>query len=810
VTRWKFGDFVMDLGTRELGRENRPVALSPKAFELLGLLIANAPRAVSKADIQERLWPDTFVVEKNVTNLVSEIRAALGDDPARPGFVRTVPRFGYAFAGELAAEPRLQPASAAEWPGHNLPGTLTSFVGRDEAIAELTALLTSTRLLTLTGAGGCGKTRLAIELARLMIDRFRNGIWMADLAPLSEPASIAQAVAGLFDVRQEADRPLAISIATALRHQHTLLILDNCEHAIEACAALAQTLLDAAPQLTILATSREPLLIAGEAVRRVPPLSMPDEADGAGGPPEGLVRHGAIRLFLERARAVDETFALTSGNAAALVEICRRLDGIPLAIELAAARLRVLSMEQVRDRLHDRFTLLTGGSRTAVARQRTLEATLDWSYNLAAEPERRLLQRLAAFARGCTIDAAEDVCAGAGIEREDVLELVSRLADKSLVTVEVGPDGRRQYRLLETVRDYARERLLESGDAERVRDRHLDVCVVQTARAAEGLAGSDQVLWLRRLFHEYDNLRAALDWSLTSPARARRGLELATGLILFWMIRGAFAEGQRWLERLLAANPAADRAPRARALLGLGQMMFFQGRFERACAVLEQSAGLARETEDEASVVLALGFHALALMELGEPARGVPLAEEALALRGAASPPWVHGPALSFLAYQALDQEDYDLAARRYEEVLALGRASGHQWGIAIALVDLALLRVVQARHEDARTLCGDAVQLFQELGDRWGVALCLGILAGAEAAKGQPLRAARLYGTMQQVLDSMSAPVQASFNRWIGDRYLTAGERAIGTRLWRAALAEGHTMSLPQAVAYAFEGSPP
>jgi non-specific serine/threonine protein kinase len=339
-----------------------------------------------------------------------------------------------------------------------------------------------------------------------------------------------------------------------------------------------------------------------------------------------------------------------------------------------------------------------------------------------------------------------------------------------------------------------------------VRDRHLDVCVAQARRVAEGLAGPDQVRWIRRVVHDHDNLRAALDWSLTAPARAPRGLELATNLVQFWIMRGAFAEGQRWLERLLGSNPAAPPAIEARALLGLGQTMFFQGRFDPACAVFEQSARRANEAEDAASAVLARGFHALALMELGDPARGVPLAEAALALRRAALPPWVHGPALSFLAYHALDQEDYDLAAQRYEEVLALGRASGHQWGIAIALVDLALLRVVQGRHEDARRLCGDAVQLFRQLGDRWGVGVCLGILAGAEAAKGESLRAARLYGAMLGVFESVCAPVQASFNRWIGHRYLTGAERVLGARVWGDTVAEGHAMSLPQAVDDALE----
>jgi non-specific serine/threonine protein kinase len=806
MSRWAFGDFVLDVGTRELRRGASPVALSPKAFDLLAVLVAGAPQAVSKADIQDRLWPGTFVVEKNVTNLVSEIRAALDDPPSRPRFIRTVPRFGYAFTGDPTPEGTPAPTAApAEWPRHNLPAPLTSFVGRDAALAEVTTLVPSTRLLTLAGAGGCGKTRLAIEVARGLVDRFRHGVWLADLAPLADDSAVPQAVASLFDIRHDSGRPLRDTIGRGLRGQQVLLVLDNCEHVVDACAALAQTLLDHTPDVVMLVTSREPLGIAGETVWRVPSLAMPQHGEDA--PAEGLEplgRHGAIALFVDRARAVDRAFTLTPDNAAAVVEICRRLDGIPLAIELAAARLRVLSIDQIRERLHDRFTLLTGGSRTVAARQRTLEATLDWSYQLLSRPEQRLLRRLAVFARDCTIESAEAVCAGGDIERADVLELVSRLADRSLVSVESGPDGERRYRLLETVRHYARMRLLDDGEIEAIADRHLALCLDRARRAGQGLSGRDQVVWFRRVAHEYDDFRAGLEWSLTSSGRARHGLETAAAMSPFWIVRGAFAEGQRWLEQLLAACPEPPAALRAAAALGLGQAAFFRGDLARAGLMLDESAAFAREGGDAASEALALGFRALAALESGDAARGVPLAKKAAAIGRRSHAPWVQGPAVSLLAYCALEQGDDDRAATLYEQVLELGRTCGHQWGIGIALADLALLRVVQQRPGDAGALSREAIGLFRELGDRWGIALGIGTMAGAEAVAARWQRAATLYGAMQGLLDGIRAPVQASFTRWVGDRSLARAADALGTEAWNAALADGRAMSPARAIAYA------
>ena len=593
VAQWAFDDVLIDNDAREVRRNGIPVPLSPKAFQLLGILVSARPKALSKQELQEHLWPDTFVVEKNLTNLISEIREKLVDDPALPRFIRTVPRFGYAFVHPPSAMPggagdaaTTGTAAAGESRRHNLPNARTSFIGRERELADLMPRASRTPLLTLTGVGGCGKTRLALELGRRLVDTFDDGVWFVDLSGVSEAALIAQSVASALDLRQQPPASLLQLVSGFLRLRRALLILDNCEHLIADCARIADALLTGAPGLTILATSREPLAIDGEAVWPVPPLSLPSVDDQ---PLDAIEECESVRLFLARAAAVDPTFRITDANRSAAVDICRQLDGVPLAIELAAARLTVLSVEQIRERLADRFALLQRGSFTAPPRQRALEASVDWSYDLLAAPERLMFQRLAVFPGGATIDTVEEVCAGDGVARDQILPLLTHLVNKPLVTVDDDPSGDRRYRYLETIRHYAGRRLQESGDADRLGARHLAAHLDLARRAEPGLIGAEQPVWLRRLHAEQDNLRAALEWSLSRPERAADGLELATALVWFWIMRGAFSEGQHWLSRALSMNQAPGARVRARATTGLGDMLFFQGDLDGASGLFDEA-----------------------------------------------------------------------------------------------------------------------------------------------------------------------------------------------------------------------------
>ena len=396
-------------------------------------------------------------------------------------------------------------------PPSNLPLQLSSFVGREKELAEVRRLLQDTRLLTLTGPGGCGKTRLAVVAANELLGRFEDGVWLVELAPLADPSLVPQAVASTLGVRERPGSSLAVALSDYLRTRKLLLILDNCEHLIDACAELAEAWLHSSPGLRVLATSREALGITGEVAWPVPSLSLPDLRRLPD--LESLPRYESARLFVERTAAVRPDFTLTEQNASAVAQVCYRLDGIPLAIELAAARTKVLSVEEIAARLGDSFRLLAAGSRTAMPRQRTLHATMDWSHKLLGQKERVLFRRLSVFAGGFTLEAAESICAGEELQRDEVLELLSQLVDKSLVVAQER-DGAARYRLLETVRQYGRERLEEAGEAALVREQHAGHYLAVAEEAEPELKGERQLAWLERLEQEHDNLRVAMAWLL--------------------------------------------------------------------------------------------------------------------------------------------------------------------------------------------------------------------------------------------------------------------------------------------------------
>jgi non-specific serine/threonine protein kinase len=615
---------------------------------------------------------------------------------------------------------------------HNLPAQLTSFVGREREIAEVRRLLGTTRLLTVTGPGGAGKTRLVLQVAADLLGDYPDGVCLAELAPLADPELVPQTVALALGVREVASEPILTTLRAHLGPRHLLLVLDNCEHLLDGAARLADALLRHCPQLRIAATSREPLGTAGETSWRLPSLALPDPGQPL--PTERLLGYESIKLFVERASAARPGFELTERNATAVARICARLDGMPLALELAAARVRVLSAEQLAERLDDRFDLLTGGSRTALPRQQTLRAAIDWSYDLLSEPERVLFRRLSVFAGGWTLGAAEGVCAGDGLSAEEILDLLIKLADRSVVTVVEQTSEEPRYRLLETIRQYARDRLDESGEASAVGARHRDWYLVLAERAEPELWGADARHWLGQLERERDNLRAALEWCRRSDAAL--GLKLAAALWSFWTRRGHIAEGSRWLRAMLALAPEPTAA-RATALRGLGVLTRDLGDMPAATALLEESLRLCRDAGDREGIAGALMFLGLQSQDRGDYGQARALLEESLVIGRELANGAVAGYTLGHLGTVLRLQGDVDGAHRRFEEMLQHCRAHGDPLGRAIALMDLGLLARAVGDYARARALLTDALAARQEVGDRRGVALALSDLGELARAEG-------------------------------------------------------------------------
>ncbi len=603
------------------------------AIETLERVVAEEPAREEPHAALMRLYALTGRRQKALRQY-EQLKGALSAEPGKqlsePG-VRSRHLYEEILVGRFPPvhRPYADPLSGKP-PGtqlHNLPAARTSFIGREREISEIQRLLVTTRLLTLTGGGGCGKTRLALEVTRDLAVVYPDGVWLAELASITDPSLVPQTVARVFGVREPPNRTLADALANVLRTKKTLLLLDNCEHLVEAAARLVETLLDNCPDLRVLATSREVLGVSGEVSWPVPPLSVPEQASTL----EELEKAESAQLFVDRALQQPAAFVLTEQNAGIVMEICRSLDGIPLAIELAAARVGVLTLQQISERLTDALKLLSVGPRTAEPRHQTLRGALDWSYELLDDKEHKLFRGLSAFAGGWTLKAAETVGAGDGIEKDDILDLLSSLVDKSLVVAGVSEPAR--YRLLEPVRQYAWERLEESGEAEEVRRRHALWCMELAERAEPELTGPDQVRWLERLEPEHDNIRSALGWAFDAK-ETELGLRLAASLWLFWYTRGHTSEGRGWLERGISGLGTGAPQLRAKALNGAGWIALFQPDYDGAEAFLEESLALYRELEDKegiASCLVNLGFVAL----LGERnLESVPAyTEEAVRLR---------------------------------------------------------------------------------------------------------------------------------------------------------------------------------
>ncbi len=653
-------------------------------------------------------------------------------------------------------------------------------------------------------------------------------------------------MAAALGVREEPQRPLAATLLDALQAKKLLLVLDNCEHLIDSCAQLAQTLLSTCPQLRILATSREALNLAGETSWLVPSLAVPNPKHLP--PLAEMAQVDAVRLFVERAVAALPTFTLTEANAAAVAHLCQRLDGLPLAIELAAARIKVLAIEQLVARLDDCFRLLTAGSRTALPRHQTLRAAIEWSHDLLSKAERTLLRRLAVFAGGWILEAAEAICMDGEIAAGEVLELLAHLVDKSLVLVDLQPRDETRYRLRETVRQYGHEKLREAGEAVAIEGRHAAYYLALAEQAEPELRGPQQQLWLDRLEQEHNNLRAALAWSQTQAVHAQTGLRLAAALWRFWFLRGYWSEGRGWLEAALAQTQTAGRTKaRATAVVGAGMLAAMCTDYVGACALLEEglmlgqetdkasmgfsmtllgiigfiqgdgaahsrleaSVAILRETDDHWALAWALHLSGDVASGTGDYEAARVRYEESLTLRRAIGDKLGMVHTLGQLGLVFYRQGDYARAARVCEQSVTLGRESGYEVGLAYVLLFLGRALRHEGNYSRARALLGESLTLGRELGDNRAMAWCLDAWADLACAEDQTTtadRAARLFGAAEVLREAIGISTDL-FDRAEYERDLATARGRLDEAAFATAWAEGRAMTLEQAIAYTLEG---
>jgi len=753
---------------------------------------------------------------------------------------------------------------------NNLPPEATHFIGRELEVEAVCQLLLQSqapvRLVTLTGPGGTGKTRLGLQVVKVLLDStdsFKDGLFFVALATISEPTLVATTIAQVLGVTGRGSQPVVESLKTYLHDKELLLLLDNFEQVMQAASLIGEVLL-ASPKLKILITSREMLHLYGEKEFPVPPLRLPDPKHLP--PLEQLTQYEAVALFIERVLLVKPDFAVTKDNARSVAEICYRLDGLPLAIELAAARVKFLPPGVMLQRLQSRLKVLTGGARNLPARQQTLRGTIEWSHDLLGEEEKRLLRRLAVFVGGCTLETTEAVCNPSG-DVEDVLDMISSLLDKSLLKRDDAASqyssGEPRFGMLETIREYALERLEESGEAHEIRWQHAEFYLALCEEAGLYLHAPQHLTWLERLEAEHDNIRASLRW-LIAQGDAANALRLSAAVVTLWFMRGYVSEARTWFEKVLALPGASEPTPaRAKALVGAARIAWPEGDLEAARVWSEESAAISRKLGDKQGLTSALTQLGVSTYLQGNSTAAGPIFEEASALSGELGEEPYFGLLMLSMAQLAMAQGDYPLARTRLEKALAEYRTTRSGWDTAQTLNCLGDLARLEGKYEEAEQLYGESLALFRkanakgdipaslhnlghvalrrgdykraralfeeslelhrELGNNLGVAESLAGFAGVEAGESQvaavliekgegeqsrkALRAARLFGASDVLRGATDAPFwpaeRADYNRNVAIAHAQVDEAA-----WEKARQEGRAMSMEQAIEYALEHS--
>ena len=847
---YQFGQFTLDVTRGCVLKAGEEIKLRPKVYETLKYLVEHPGRLIGKPELMQAVWPDAFVTDDSLVQCTLELRRALDDRSQQ--LLKTVPRRGYLFTAEVIQRPTKadhlpltdpfdlsngRERSSAKIAGtkiarkrHDLPIPRTSLIGREQQVAEATQLLLrdDVRLLTLTGPGGAGKTRLAVAVAAAIADRFAAGVQFVSLASITHPDLVATALADALEIQQVANRTTPQLIGDQLQNSGPfLLLLDNFEQVLPAATVVADTL-EACPSLKILVTSRSCLRIYGEQEFPVTALAL----------------NSAIELFVQRAAAVWPDFAMTSENGLAVQEVCSRLDGLPLAIELAAARTKVLSPSAILDRLQSRLQLLTGGALDLPERQQTLRKTIDWSHGLLNEAERKLFRRFSVFVGGCTLEAAEAVCNTSRDLGIDLFEGLSSLVDKNLVQRMDRAQTEPRFAMLETIREYALECLIDSDERSAARRAHAAYCLVLAEEGNPELSPTDRARWLAQCDVEIDNFRFALDW-LFQTLDLDWGLRLCVALFRFWDMREHLTEGRARLETVLRLAGAERSNERARVSHFLGALATAQGDYPAAEHFLQQGLSLYEELGDESGIAASLNALAVSARDRGDYSSAQSNLERSLAcwrvlsdrlaiarclhnlanvvkVRGDYSRArWAlreaadifeelgdrTGAAWSINQQGDIAREQGDVAVARglYQRALSAFREAEDPWGSGRSLTDLAYIDCEQGDHLAAHAACREALEIFADLGHRRGMARALEASACLVLAQGHAERALKLAAAAAHLRQLIGAPLHQAEQSKLDQRLLPAWKllsEAEGKRAW----AEGSAMSLEKAIRYSLE----